>query len=114
MLPVTVILFPSMSEMITISSSLQEIFVSLRSVSPFTVSLVVVIFRPRWSVLLRYSMFPSGGEKFQQKSEGRKRIFTFIIGELDDSKLYVMISEQFDGPGGCPVRQQFGLHFPRD
>ena len=73
MLPVTVILFPSMSEMITISSSFQEILVSLRSVSPFTVSLVVVIFRPRWSVLLRYSMCPSGEERFQEKSERKER-----------------------------------------
>ena len=63
-LPVTLILFPCRSEMTTISCSFKLIHVCLRSV-PFTVSLVVVILRPRWSVLLRYSIFPSGEERFQ-------------------------------------------------
>ena len=103
--------------MMTISSSLKVILVCLRCV-PFTDSLVVVILTERWSVLLRYSIFPSGEKIFHQKykyfQQNISNTKTFIMSQLDDSQLCAVISEEFDGKSGCAVRQQFGLDFPRD
>ena len=55
------ILFPSRSETTTICSSFQVILVCSRSFPP-TVTLVVMIFSPRWSVLVQDSVTPSAEE----------------------------------------------------